>query len=129
MAASAPGILVERDPETHIARITIHNPERKNAFRAEFGLEMERHLDELAQDDDIKVIILRAAAERSPAASIFRRPTTGTPRTARSAGRASAAGCQSTAAASACSTSSSGVPRSPSARSRSTRSASASSSR
>lgn len=61
MAATEPGILLERDPVAHIARITIHNPERKNAFRAEFGLEMERHLDDLAQDDDIKVIILRGA--------------------------------------------------------------------
>ena len=61
MTSPEPGILVERDPATHIARITIHNPERKNAFRAEFGLEMERQLDDLAQDDDIKVIVLRGS--------------------------------------------------------------------
>jgi len=56
-----PGVFCERDPETHVARLTIHNPERRNAFRAEFGPELEAHLDELAQDDDTKVVILRGS--------------------------------------------------------------------
>ncbi|MGH9138611.1 MAG: enoyl-CoA hydratase/isomerase family protein [Acidimicrobiales bacterium] len=57
----APGAYLERDETSHIARITIHNPERRNAFRSSFGSEMEAHLDELAQDDDIKVVILRGS--------------------------------------------------------------------
>jgi enoyl-CoA hydratase/carnithine racemase len=54
-----PGVLFERDPEAHIARITLHNPQRKNAFRVAFGAQMERYLDEVAGDDDTKVLILR----------------------------------------------------------------------
>jgi enoyl-CoA hydratase/carnithine racemase len=54
-----PGVYLERDGAAHIARVTIHNPERKNAFRSTFGPQMEDHLDRLAEDDDIKVVILR----------------------------------------------------------------------
>lgn len=56
-----PGVLLDVDREAHIARLTIHNPDRRNAFRSSFGAEMERHLDEIAQDDDIKVVILRGS--------------------------------------------------------------------
>ena len=56
-----PGVYLDVDPETHIARITMHNPERKNAFRASFGPQMAAHLDEVAMDDDVKVLILRGS--------------------------------------------------------------------
>ena len=61
MTGETPGLFVERDRAAHIARITMHNPERRNAFRVEFGPEMERHLEEIADDDDIKVVILRGS--------------------------------------------------------------------
>jgi len=51
--------LLEKDPQAHIARITLHNPERKNAFQVAFGPQMERYLDDIVDDDDIKVVILR----------------------------------------------------------------------
>lgn len=54
-----PGVHLERDG--HIARLTIVNPERRNAFRASFGPQMEAHLDGLLDDDDVKVVILRGA--------------------------------------------------------------------
>lgn len=56
-----PGVYLDLDPVAHIARITIHNPERKNAFRASFGDQMEAHLMEIIDNDDIKVVILRGS--------------------------------------------------------------------
>lgn len=54
-----PGVHLEVDRAAHIARVTIHNPERKNAFRAAFGDEMEAHLLQVMEDDDVKVLLLR----------------------------------------------------------------------
>jgi enoyl-CoA hydratase/carnithine racemase len=51
----------ERDDSTGIARITIDNPERKNAYDPAMRLQMKAYLEELAYDDDIKVVILRGA--------------------------------------------------------------------
>ena len=56
-----PRVHCERDPETHIARITIDNPERRNAYDPPMRRAMRAHLDELAVDDDIKVVVLRGA--------------------------------------------------------------------
>ncbi len=56
-----PRINCERDPETHVARITIDNPERRNAYDPPMRRAMRAYLDELATDDDIKVVILRGA--------------------------------------------------------------------
>ncbi len=56
-----PRVHCERDPETHIARITIDNPERRNAYDPPMRRAMRMHLDELATDDDIKVVVLRGA--------------------------------------------------------------------
>ena len=52
---------LERDPVTHIARLTIDNPERRNAYDPPMRRAMGDHLDALAADDDIKVVILRGA--------------------------------------------------------------------
>ncbi len=49
----------ERDPETGIARLTINNPDRKNAYDPEMRAEMATHLDDFADDDSIKVVHLR----------------------------------------------------------------------
>ena len=51
----------ERDDSTGIARITIDNPERKNAYDPAMRLQMKAHLEEFAYDDDIKVVVLRGA--------------------------------------------------------------------
>ncbi len=52
-------VLLERDAETGIARITLNNPERRNSYdpamRGQFGA----FLDDLADDDDVKVVLLR----------------------------------------------------------------------
>ena len=54
-------VSLEKDAETHVARITIDNPERKNAWDPEMRRQMGTFLDEVATDDDIKVVILRGA--------------------------------------------------------------------
>jgi enoyl-CoA hydratase/carnithine racemase len=52
-------VVMERDTESGIARLTIDNPERRNAYDAAMREQLGEHLDELALDDDIKVVLLR----------------------------------------------------------------------
>ncbi len=54
-------VILERDPETGIARITLNNPERRNTYDPAMRALLGAHLDELAADDDIKVVVLRGA--------------------------------------------------------------------
>jgi enoyl-CoA hydratase/carnithine racemase len=52
---------MEREPESGIARITINNPGRRNSYDASMRDQMAAYLDELATDDDVKVVLLRGA--------------------------------------------------------------------
>lgn len=52
-------VVLQRDDETGIARLTLDNPERKNAYDPAMRRELGAHLEELAWDDDIKVVVLR----------------------------------------------------------------------
>ncbi len=52
---------LEKDAATHVARITIDNPARRNSYDPEMRREMAAYLEELAVDDDIKVVILRGS--------------------------------------------------------------------
>ena len=54
-------VRMERDDTTGIARVTIDNPRRKNAYDPAMRRELARHLDDLADDDTIKVVHLRGA--------------------------------------------------------------------
>ncbi|MEX1006608.1 MAG: enoyl-CoA hydratase/isomerase family protein [Acidimicrobiia bacterium] len=54
-------VRLERDPVAHVARLTIDNPDRRNAYDPVMRRAMGEHLEELAADDDIKVVILRGA--------------------------------------------------------------------
>jgi enoyl-CoA hydratase/carnithine racemase len=56
-----PRVRLERDPQAHVARVTIDNPERRNAYDPAMRRAAGAYLDELATDDDIKVVILRGA--------------------------------------------------------------------
>ena len=53
-------ILLERTTPS-IARLTIDNPERKNAYDPSMRLALQEHLEDLAFDDDVKVVHLRGA--------------------------------------------------------------------
>ena len=52
-------ILMERDRETGIARVTFNHPEKRNSYDKAMRDLLARHLDVLADDDDIKVVLLR----------------------------------------------------------------------
>src|SRR5215472_1765841 len=50
---------MERDASTGIARLTINNPQRRNCYDAAMRGPLAAFLDELADDDAIKVVLLR----------------------------------------------------------------------
>ncbi len=52
-------VRMERDDESGIARLTLDNPERRNAYDPTMREQLGAFLDELAYDDAIKVVILR----------------------------------------------------------------------
>jgi enoyl-CoA hydratase len=52
-------VVMERDEETGIARITLDNPRRRNAYDPAMRAQLGEYLDELANDDGVKVVLLR----------------------------------------------------------------------
>ena len=52
-------VRMERDDDSGIARLTLDNPERRNAYDPDMREQLGLYLDELAYDDAIKVVILR----------------------------------------------------------------------
>jgi enoyl-CoA hydratase/carnithine racemase len=54
-------VLLDRDEGSGIARITLNNPQRRNSYDAEMRRQMGTYLDDLADDDAVKVVILRGA--------------------------------------------------------------------
>jgi enoyl-CoA hydratase/carnithine racemase len=54
-------VLLDKDHETHIARLTLNHPERKNCYDPEMRRAMRAAMDDVATDDDIKVLLLRGA--------------------------------------------------------------------
>jgi enoyl-CoA hydratase/carnithine racemase len=52
-------VLFERDAQTGIARLTLNNPERRNSYDPAMREALGGHLDDLALDDAIKVVVLR----------------------------------------------------------------------
>jgi enoyl-CoA hydratase/carnithine racemase len=50
---------MERDGEKGIARISLNNPERRNTYDPAMRRQLGSFLDELADDDSIKVVLLR----------------------------------------------------------------------
>jgi enoyl-CoA hydratase len=56
-------VLYEKDAVTHIARITLNRPAKLNAMTLDMYERIVAHLDDVAEDDHIKVVILRGAGE------------------------------------------------------------------
>jgi enoyl-CoA hydratase/carnithine racemase len=52
-------VLIDVDREVGIARLSLDNVARRNAYDPAMRDEMARHLDDLAIDDDVKVVLLR----------------------------------------------------------------------
>src|SRR5215471_20523833 len=51
-------VRMERDLSTGIARLTLDNPERRNAYDPKMREQLGAYLDELAGDDATKVVLL-----------------------------------------------------------------------
>jgi enoyl-CoA hydratase/carnithine racemase len=60
-APEAGRVHLDVDRERHIARLTIDRPERKNAYDPPMREQMREYLHEVADDDDVKVLVLRGA--------------------------------------------------------------------
>jgi enoyl-CoA hydratase/carnithine racemase len=56
-------VLYEKDPVSHIARITLNRPAKLNAMTLDMYERIVSHLDDVAEDDQIKVVILGGAGE------------------------------------------------------------------
>lgn len=56
-----PRVLLDKDHESHIARLTLNDPERKNCYDPAMRRAMGAALEDVAQDDAIKVLLLRGA--------------------------------------------------------------------
>jgi len=56
-------VLYEKDPVSHIARITLNRPAKLNAMTLTMYERIVSCLDDVAEDDHIKVVILRGAGE------------------------------------------------------------------
>jgi enoyl-CoA hydratase/carnithine racemase len=54
-------VLFDIDRETRIATVTLNNPKQRNSYDAAMRDGIARCLDEVAEDDDITVVILRGA--------------------------------------------------------------------
>ncbi len=51
----------EVDPDRRIATLTLNNPRQRNSYDAAMRDELARHLDRIAEDDGITVVLLRGA--------------------------------------------------------------------
>ena len=54
-------VLFDLDSEKRIATITLNNPGQRNSYDATMRDAVARHLDRVADDDDITVVLLRGA--------------------------------------------------------------------
>jgi enoyl-CoA hydratase/carnithine racemase len=52
-------VVLEQDRDTGIARVTINNADRRNCYDPPMRRQMAEYFDLLAEDDDIKVVVLR----------------------------------------------------------------------
>jgi enoyl-CoA hydratase len=54
-------VLYDVDRDTRIATITLNNPSRRNSYDAAMREQLARYLDDVAEDDDVTVVLLRGA--------------------------------------------------------------------
>ncbi|WP_029137311.1 enoyl-CoA hydratase/isomerase family protein [Nakamurella lactea] len=54
-------ILVQRDTDNHVGRITLNRPDKKNSYDLTMRNQLADALDELAEDDTVKAVVLRGS--------------------------------------------------------------------
>lgn len=58
---SDPRVVLEKDAATHIARLTLNQPEKKNCYDPPMRRAIGEAMDDVANDDAMKVLLLRGA--------------------------------------------------------------------
>ncbi len=56
-----PRVVLEKDAATHIARITLNQPQKKNCYDPPMRRAIAEAMHDIANDDDMKVLLLRGA--------------------------------------------------------------------
>ena len=64
-----------QDRDAGIGRLTLNNADRGNSYDPAMRDQMAENLDDLADDDDIKVVLLRVKAAYPVPAPIWKTPT------------------------------------------------------
>ena len=54
-------VLYSVDDDHRIATITLNDPAKRNAYDADMRDQLARYLDQVAEDDDITVVLLRGS--------------------------------------------------------------------
>ena len=54
-------IILDRDAQEHIARITLNRPDRLNAISDQMGRELVEAIEDVAADDEMRVLVLTGA--------------------------------------------------------------------
>lgn len=72
-------LLLETDPESHVATITLNRPERLNAFNRTMCEEMVRAWRMVKFDDTVHAVVLRAAGDRAFSAGLDVKESYGQP--------------------------------------------------
>lgn len=54
-------VLFDVDRDKRIATLTLNNPKQRNSYDAAMREQLARHLDNVAEDDDVTVVLLRGA--------------------------------------------------------------------
>ena len=58
---SDPRVLLDKDEATHVARLTLNQPEKKNCYDPPMRRAIAEAMRDVAEDDDMKVLLLRGA--------------------------------------------------------------------
>ena len=61
-------VLFDVDRDTRVATITLNNPAQRNSYDKPMRDDLARFLDDVVDDDDITVVLLRGEAGCSPPA-------------------------------------------------------------
>ena len=61
----ATGKVVLKDIDGHVATLTINRPDKLNALNIETRSSMVRELDELAKNDDVRVVVITGAGDKA----------------------------------------------------------------
>src|SRR5437868_8435554 len=65
LMTSAEYTTVGYELDGHVATVTLNRPERHNAFNEQMTLDIQQVWQRVRQDDEVRVVVLRAAGDRA----------------------------------------------------------------